>query len=125
MWSAIYGVVSGIVNGIGSIAEALGELLGQDWGFTMPEEPPLIPKLMARGGIVTEATHAVIGEAGKEAVLPLENNTEWMDILAERINGGTPERLVLQVGETVLGEVVLNSLNSLTRQRGGLDLVMA
>lgn len=125
LWGAIYGVVSGIVNGIGSIAEALGELLGQDWGFTMPEEPPLIPKLMARGGIVTEATHAVIGEAGKEAVLPLENNTEWMDILAERINGGTPERLVLQVGETVLGEVVLNSLNSLTRQRGGLDLVMA
>ena len=37
----------------------------------------------------------------------------------------TSERLVLQVGETVLGEVVLNSLNSLTRQRGGLDLVMA
>lgn len=125
LWRGIYGVVSGIVNGIGSIAEALGDLLGQDWGFTMPEEPPLIPKLMARGGIVTEATHAIIGEAGKEAVLPLENNTEWMDILAERINGSTPERLVLQVGETVLGEVVLKSLNGLTMQRGSLDLVMA
>jgi phage-related protein len=43
-----------------------------------------IPKL-ARGGIVNQPTQAIIGEAGKEAVLPLENNTEWMDILAEKI----------------------------------------
>jgi hypothetical protein len=43
-----------------------------------------IPKL-ARGGIVNQPTQAIIGEAGKEAVLPLENNTEWMDMLAEKI----------------------------------------
>lgn len=50
---------------------------------------PEIPEL-ARGGIVRQATHAIIGEAGKEAVLPLERNTGWMDMLAERIasNGG-------------------------------------
>ena len=45
---------------------------------------PEIPEL-ARGGIVKQATHAIIGEAGKEAVLPLERNTGWMDMLAERI----------------------------------------
>ena len=43
-----------------------------------------IPKL-ARGGIVNQPTQAIIGEAGKEAVLPLENNTEWMDTLAQKI----------------------------------------
>lgn len=47
-----------------------------------------IPKL-AKGGIVSQATPAIIGEAGKEAVVPLENNTEWMDKIAEKINGGT------------------------------------
>lgn len=45
---------------------------------------PQIPRL-ARGGIVNQPTQALIGEAGKEAVLPLENNTEWMDILASKI----------------------------------------
>lgn len=46
-----------------------------------------IPRL-AEGGIVAQATPAIIGEAGKEAVLPLENNTEWMDKLADKISAG-------------------------------------
>jgi len=45
---------------------------------------PQIP-LLAEGGLVDSATLAMIGEAGKEAVLPLEDNTGWMDILAEKI----------------------------------------
>lgn len=43
-----------------------------------------IPKL-AKGGIATRSTLANIGEAGKEAVLPLENNTGWMDDLAAKL----------------------------------------
>ena len=31
------------------------------------------------------------GEAGKEAVLPLERHTEWMDTLAEKVRNGLPE----------------------------------
>lgn len=126
LWKGIYSVASGIVNGIGGIAGVIGDLFGQDWHFSMPEQPPLIPKL-AKGGIVSSATAAVIGEAGREAVLPLENDTGWMDILAERIAQvlGVPGgRLVLQVGETVMGEVALRSLNALSRQRGGLDLLL-
>lgn len=45
---------------------------------------PEIPQL-AKGGVVNQATQAIIGEAGKEAVLPLERNTEWMDMLADRL----------------------------------------
>ena len=31
------------------------------------------------------------GEAGKEAVLPLERHTEWMDTLADKVRNGLPE----------------------------------
>lgn len=127
LWSGVYSVVSGIVNGIGGIAEVIGDLFGQDWEFDMPEKPPKIPKL-ATGGIVDRATTAVIGEAGREAVLPLENNTGWMDTLAEKVaslvKAGKPSKLILKVGEAVFGEVSLNSLNAYARQHGGLDLVM-
>jgi len=41
---------------------------------------------LAKGGIISTPTRAIIGEQGREAVLPLENNTEWMDMLAERLN---------------------------------------
>lgn len=43
-----------------------------------------LPRL-ARGGIIDEPTIAMVGEAGKEAVVPLENNTEWIDKLAIKI----------------------------------------
>ena len=59
------------------------------WSYN-PLSIPQIPKL-ALGGIVNRpgrGVPAIIGEAGAEAVLPLENNTEWMDILADKINGG-------------------------------------
>lgn len=46
---------------------------------------PSIPKL-ARGGIVNNPTLFQAGEAGKEAVLPLQNNTQWMQDLADFIN---------------------------------------
>lgn len=42
----------------------------------------------AKGGILDGATLIGAGEAGKEALLPLERNTEWMDTLADKVNGG-------------------------------------
>ncbi len=42
-----------------------------------------VPEL-ARGGIVNKPTMAMIGEAGKEAIVPLENNTGWLDKLASK-----------------------------------------
>ncbi len=60
-----------------------------------------IPKL-AKGGIVNNPGRGVpviAGEAGAEAVLPLENNTEWMDLLAERINA---------VGQKIVVPIYLN-----------------
>lgn len=41
---------------------------------------------LAKGGIVTSPTTALIGEAGAEAVMPLENNTEWIYMLADQLS---------------------------------------
>ncbi len=45
---------------------------------------PEIPRL-AGGGIVDKKTIAMIGERGREAVIPLKNNTEWLDMVADRV----------------------------------------
>lgn len=103
------------------------EILGYkpfDWvkTFTIPQ----IPKL-ARGGIVDHATLAMIGERGKEAVVPLENNTEWIDKLAAKLAsvGNTPSKIVLMLDGKELGWANINSINNITRQTGALQLVMA
>ena len=60
------------------------------WSYN-PLSVPQIPKL-ALGGIVNRpgsGVPAIIGEAGPEAVLPLDgpNADAWMDILADKIGG--------------------------------------
>jgi len=57
--------------GIGGLGEA--PHIGVTWG--------------AKGGILDGATLIGAGEAGKEALLPLERNTGWMDTLADKIGG--------------------------------------
>lgn len=61
---------------------------GKKFGFNISTVS--IPRL-AKGGIVHNVGKGVpliAGEAGREAILPLDNNTEWMDILVDKINGG-------------------------------------
>ena len=82
-----------------------------------------IPRL-ATGGVVTSSTLANIGENGREAVLPLESNTQWMDSLADKIaaRNSSPTKIVLKVGERELGWATIDSINGITRQTGGLQL---
>lgn len=65
-----------------------------------------------------------LGEAGAEAVVPLENNTKWMNILAEklseRMGGNTP--IVLTVDGKVFAQTAINTINKNTRQTGKLAL---
>ena len=42
--------------------------------------------LLARGGIVDNATLFMAGEAGQEAVIPLERNLQWVDKMASMIS---------------------------------------
>lgn len=39
----------------------------------------------ARGGVVTHSTFMEVGENGAEAIMPLQNNTGWIDVLASKI----------------------------------------
>ena len=95
--------------------------------------PPKVPTLewYAKGGVFDSASVIGVGENGKEAVMPLENNTGWIDILASKLNSSgtstptgsdTPVEVILQVGATELGRVVINSINKLTKQEGKLSL---
>ena len=70
---------------------------------------PEIPEL-ARGGVVRKATHAIIGEAGTEAVVPLERNTEWMNTLADK------------VADRVGGGVVVNQTNNYAQAHSRYEL---
>ena len=128
LWRGLYDAIRKVVNTLGKIVGTIGKVVGKDWGFAVPDAPPTIPYL-ATGGIVERATHIVVGEAGREAVLPLEQNTGWMDQLADRIaarNGQiSPGRVVLQVNGKTLAEAVIRSINDLTRQTGETPLVLA
>lgn len=64
------------------------EFGGGTISFNFPKSSDItVPRIpaMAQGGLVTSPTTALIGEAGREAVMPLDNNTEWMDMLASRL----------------------------------------
>ena len=98
-------------------------------------DPPSIPKInvdwYARGGVFDTPTLfpyggriGGLGEAGAEAIVPLEKNTQWLDKIAERLQGGG-QPIYLQVDGKTFAEISVDSLNQLTRQRGSLPLVFA
>ena len=87
--SVPFNAINGMLNTIRGISVLGVSPFKGLWKYN-PLSIPQIPKL-ALGGIVNrpgKGVPAIIGEAGAEAVLPLENNTEWMDILADKINSG-------------------------------------
>lgn len=84
--------INGLLNSIKSINVMGVKPFNGLWSYN-PLPVPQIPKL-AKGGIISQPTQAIVGEAGREAVVPLENNMEWLDILADKLankignNGG-------------------------------------
>lgn len=87
LWNGIYQAVKGIVDSIGSIAGAIGDVFGQDWHFSMPDEPPLIPEL-EEGGVLEKGQVGLLEGNGDEAVVPLSKNTGWIDKVAAKISSG-------------------------------------
>ena len=66
----------------------LGEFAAkEDDKSIKPAEAPA-PKMMATGGIVSEATNAIVGEAGPEAVVPLREFYAKMDELINVVKQG-------------------------------------
>lgn len=137
-FGGIWGSVSGSVrNGINGVIWVLNDFIGAiTYPFQIISNIPgfawaagignLHIPYLATGGITTGATMAMIGEAGQEAVLPLQNNTGWMDTLASRIiskipSGGTGDTnltLSVQVGNEVLATKVIKQINRQQKASG-------
>lgn len=135
LWTGIYTVVAAIVNTIGGIADVIGSIFGQEWGWSMPNEPVLIPHL-ATGGLVKAPTLAVVGDnagansGNPEVIAPLSklqgmintSNGEDTVILGEilsylkklyemfvifRNNGGNYYQFVAEInGNDIFNEIV-------------------
>ena len=120
---AVNGIISKINTLSWKIPDWVPQLGGKKFGFNFKSIK--IPRL-AEGGIAMSSTLANIGENGREAVLPLDNNTEWMDALADKIAARSqgPTKLVLKVGEKELGWASIKGINQITKQTGELQLVL-
>ena len=97
--------------------------------------PPKVPKFSidwyAKGGVFDAPTLfnnggrlSGLGEAGAEAIVPLENNTQWLDKISERLSSkmGGSQPIIMQVDGKTFAEISVDSINALTRQRGSLAL---
>lgn len=78
---------------------------------------PQIP-LLAKGGYADGATNAIIGEAGKEVVLPLEQNTDnWAGLLA-----GELAQQFEKMDSTSGREIIVNMTNTINSDMDAEDI---
>lgn len=108
--NAVLGTIENVVNGfIGMINGVLGvvrNLPGLGWVGSVSTVS--LPRL-ARGGIVDSPTIAMIGEAGKEAVVPLEN-TGFIQTLGRVVSSAVVNAMAgvsLQGGFSGDGDIVI------------------
>lgn len=109
--SAVNAVLSTIERILNTPIKAVNSLIGVINlvpGINLGRLPTFNLPRLAKGGIISQPTQAIIGEAGREAVVPLENNMEWLDILADK--------LANKIGSSG-GSYIIN-MDSRTIQRG-------
>ena len=125
--NAVLSTAVNIINGfIRSINAAIG-IINAIPGVKIGKINLLnVPKL-EQGGVLEKGQVGLLEGNGTEAVVPLENNLEWLDkmaaMLSARMGGNAP--IILQVDGKTFGEISVNSINELTKQRGVIPLVMA
>lgn len=135
--NAVLGTIENVVNGfvgmingvIGMINKIPGVSLGSIGYISLPR--------LARGGIVDSPTVAMIGEAGKEVVMPLEN-TGFLQTMGRivggavvnALGGGLPQSggfsgdgdIVIQIGGHEFGRVAIREINR-EQERAGQVLL--
>ncbi|MCO8223474.1 phage tail protein [Streptococcus suis] len=126
--NAVNGFI-GMINGvIGLINNIPGVSLGSIGYVNLPR--------LARGGIVDNPTVAMIGEAGKEVVMPLEN-TGFLQTMGRvvggavvnALGGGLPQSsglpsgdIVIMIGSREFGRFAIDEINKAQEQAGELLL---
>lgn len=110
--NAIIGMINTVIDGLNSFEidipdnDMFGKYAGTSFGLNIGHIPYL-----AKGGVIDSPTLAMVGEAGKEAVVPLENNTGWMDKISETIVNAILAAMQLGNG-------------SITSQKQGGDIIL-
>lgn len=122
--NAVLSTAVKIINGFISAINLAISVINAIPGVNIKKLSKLETPQLAKGGVVDTATLALIGEQGKEAVVPLENNTEWLDMLEERLSGNrdvaTP--IILNVDGKTFAQTSIKTINELTAQTGTLGL---
>lgn len=136
--NAVLGTIENVVNGfigmINGVLDAIRGLPGLGWVGSVGTIS--LPRL-ARGGIVDSPTVAMIGEAGKEVVMPLEN-TGFLQTMGRivggavvnALGGGLPQSggfsgsgdIVIQIGGHEFGRVAIQEINR-EQERAGQVLL--
>ena len=137
LWSGLYGALRAIVNGVGSFFGAIGTALGQNWGWEIPADPPMIPRL-AKGAVLppNKPFMAVVGDQthGTNVEAPLATIQEAVAIVMEdmvRSNIAGHEATVavlreileavlgIHIGDDVIGQAVARYNAKMAVIRGG------
>lgn len=135
--NAVLGTIENVVNGfIGMINGVIG-LINKIPGVSLGSVGYVSLPRLARGGIVDSPTVAMIGEAGKEVVMPLEN-TGFLQTMGRivggavvnALGGGLPQSggfsgsgdIVIQIGGHEFGRVAIQEINR-EQERAGQVLL--
>ena len=128
--NAVLSGAVGIINGFISALNFAIDVINNIPGVSISKVDSLSVPALATGGIVEQPTLAMVGEAGKEAVMPLENNTGWIAGLAGQIasflkeqSSMTPTNTMQQVsnqGDTT-SSYMTNNNSQTTTQEGDTD----
>lgn len=130
IWNGLVGLVKSPINNIigiiNSFIRGLNKIKVPSWVPAIGGKGiniPTIPKL-AEGGVVESPTVAMVGEAGKEAVMPLERNTGWIDELADKLGdkvgtGDNKQRVTIQIGDETVFDRMIDYINDKSFQRNG------
>lgn len=125
LWRGLYSAIAGVINGVGSIVRSFGNLLGQNWGFSVPSQPPVIPKL-AQGAVIPPNRQfmAVLGDQQNGRNLEAPESLIRQIVREESGGSDRPLTLILKIGNKRFGSVVLESLRDLDKQNGSLELAL-
>lgn len=135
--NAVLGTIENVVNGfigmINGVLDVVRNLPGLGWVGSVSTVS--LPRL-ARGGIVDSPTIAMIGEAGKEAVVPLEN-TGFIQTLGRVVSSAVVNAMagvgpqggfsgdgdiVIQIAGHEFGRVAIQEINK-EHERAGQTLL--
>ncbi len=144
-WNRVWkGIANTVIRFVNGIIDAINKMISaiNSISITIPSGVPWIGSrhigfnlrtighvpYLAKGGIVTAPTLAVLGEAGAEAVVPLSKNNEFTEGIQDAVynaireamntNAGQPIELTVNIGSSTVYKDIINGINAVQRQAG-------